>query len=281
MSAEGGTQATTTWVSTDELVTGEAVTLDLPPASIGPRILSGLIDLVTAGLALIALFYVGTAATRFIERYLDEALVRALVLVMVMLVLLGIPVATETLTRGKTLGKLVMGLRTVRDDAGPITFRHAMARGLVGVVEIYLFQGVPALITAVVSQKGKRLGDLAAGTYVIRERIKLKIPQPVEMPVRLEAWARTADLGALPDGLAATVRTFLGRASNLTPQARATLGQSLLAEVLPYVAPMPPQGTPVEVILAAVIAERRQRDLDRLERDDRLRRSVLRVDRQI
>ena len=49
------------------------------------------------------------------------------------------PTALETLTRGQSIGKLAFGLRTVRDDAGPITFQHAFVRALIGVVEIYVF----------------------------------------------------------------------------------------------------------------------------------------------
>ena len=60
----------------------------------------------------------------------------------------GLPVHVETLTRGKSLGRLVCGLRTVRDDAGPITFQHAFVRALIGFVEIYVFTGVPAFFSA-------------------------------------------------------------------------------------------------------------------------------------
>ena len=73
---------------------------------------------------------------------------------------------------GRTIGKFVLGTRTVRDDAGPISFHHAFVRHLVAVVEIWVFSGVPALVSALVSPKGKRLGDYAAGTYVVRDRFR-------------------------------------------------------------------------------------------------------------
>ena len=82
-----------------------------------------------------------------------------------------VPTTLETLTRGQSLGKLALGLRTVRDDAGPISFQHAFVRALVGVVEIWVFTGVPAFFCALVTPRGKRLGDFAAGTYVVRERV--------------------------------------------------------------------------------------------------------------
>src|SRR5690606_3323320 len=122
---------------------------------------------------------------------------------------LGIPIASETITRGKTIGKLIMGLRTVRDDGGPITFRHAVVRGLVAWLEIYLTQGIVALVTALLTQRNRRLGDLAAGTFVINERQKMRLPVPTPMPNQLAGWAAGADIAALPDALALAVRQFL------------------------------------------------------------------------
>ncbi|MEO7060664.1 MAG: RDD family protein, partial [Lapillicoccus sp.] len=192
-------------VGEDDLVTGEAVALDLPPASIGPRMLSGFIDYV---LVWIATFVLAAAAGALSAR-LDDALAAGVTLVAVVLAWVVYPVTMETLTRGRSVGKLAVGLRTVRDDAGPITFRHALARGLLGVVEVYLFWGIPAVITSVINPRGKRLGDIVAGTYVVRDRVLAQLPPPVLMPPHLAAWAMSADISALPDHLAMAVRTFL------------------------------------------------------------------------
>ena len=70
------------------------------------------------------------------SQQLDDALIAATVLVCFLIAWLVYPVTIETLTRGRSLGKMAAGLRTVRDDAGPITFRHAFTRGLLGVVEV-------------------------------------------------------------------------------------------------------------------------------------------------
>ena len=139
-----------------QLVTGEAVALDLPPASIGSRILSGFLDYLIVWVATFTLVSAGTA----MSQQLDDALIAATVLVCFLVAWLVYPVTIETLTRGRSLGKMAAGLRTVRDDAGPITFRHAFTRGLLGVVEVYLFWGIPAVIASILSSKGKRLGDM-------------------------------------------------------------------------------------------------------------------------
>ena len=141
------------------------------------------------------------------------------------------PTTIETLTRGKSLGKLAFGLRTVRDDAGPISFQHSFVRALIGVVEIYVFMGVPAFFSALLSSRGKRLGDYAAGTYVVRERVKLQLSPPPPMPPQLASWAAGADMASLPTGLALAVRQFLGRLPQIDPASRAAIGGRLAGAV--------------------------------------------------
>ncbi|HEX2706258.1 MAG TPA: RDD family protein [Candidatus Lustribacter sp.] len=270
-----GERSHTSWASDDDLVTGEAVALELPAASIGPRVLSGAIDLIVAFVLFYAVLIAWTATLSAMGEIDDDALVSAVALVALVVIVVGLPAAVETLTRGKTLGKLIVGLRTVRDDAGPITFRHAFTRAMVGVVEIYAFAGGPAVICALVTGKGKRLGDIAAGTYVIRERVRSTLPTPIPMPPHLADWATTADMTALPDSLAMSVRAFMVSTHQLAPGARAQVGQDLAARVLCYVAPPPPPGQHPEYVLAAVVADRRRRDLQRLARDAAIRASVV------
>ncbi|MCW2787198.1 MAG: domain containing protein [Marmoricola sp.] len=259
-------------LTTDDLVTGEAVALDLPAASIGSRIASGLIDMaVTFAAGIAAVLIIAAVAGNA-----DDALLGAAFVVGLITVFLVVPTTVETLTRGKSLGKLALGLRAVRDDAGPITFQHAFVRALIGFVEIYAFTGVPAFFSALISGRGKRLGDHAAGTYVIRERYKLTLPYPAPMPPQLRAWAQTADIAPLPVPVALGARQFLGRVQQITPQARAALGLRLAEQIAPFVSPPPPPGTPPELYLAAVLVSRRDRDLARLRREEDLRRRLLR-----
>jgi uncharacterized RDD family membrane protein YckC len=266
--------SSTVGVGVDDLVTGEAVALELPAAGIAMRALSGFVDVM---IALMALF-VGVIVIALMTTSADEALIGAASTVLLALVTVGLPTTMETLTRGRSVGKMATGLRTVRDDAGPIGFRQSLTRALVGFVEIWAFFGVPALVSGLVSNKCKRLGDYAAGTYVVRERVNLTLPLPPMMPPQLAAWAAGADIARLPDGLAMAVRQFIMRAPLLSPQSRATLGAQLCDEVLTYVAPRPPAGTHPEVVLVAVLADRRRRDVIRLARDAELRRRLIPVD---
>ena len=254
----------------DDLVTGEAVALDLPPAGLAVRMGSGLIDVfVTVVLLFVAFFVLAVAALPF-----GSALLWVAYILTMVSVFLVAPTAMETLTGGRSLGKLALGLRAVRDDAGPISFHHAFVRALIGFVEIYAFTGVPAFFSSLLSSRGKRLGDYAAGTYVVRERVSLVLPPPVPMPPQLARWAAGADIAALPTPLALAVRQYLSRVHQITPQSRAAIGQDLAARVLQYVAPAPPPGHPPEAFLAAVIAARRDRDTARLHREAELRRRL-------
>ena len=266
--------SSTVGVGVDDLVTGEAVALELPAAGVAVHAVSGAIDVVATLLLLWAASAVAVVATAGS----DEALASTAMLLAVVLALLVLPTTLETLTRGRSLGKLALGLRTVRDDAGPIGFRHAFTRALVGVVEIWLLFAIPALVSGLVSAKGKRLGDYAAGTYVVRERVRMTIPPPPAMPPALAGWAVGADIARLPDGLAMAVRQFLGRAAGLSPASRASIAAELQAEVLRHVAPPPPAGSHPEMVLTAVIADRRRRDAQQLQREAELRARLLPTD---
>ncbi|WP_299519797.1 RDD family protein [uncultured Serinicoccus sp.] len=252
-------------------VTSEAVEVELPAAALPTRMLSGLIDLlvVAAGVVALVLLVPGDLFEA------DAALGQVFVIVLTVLAMAGIPITLETLTHGRTLGKLVMGLRTVRDDTGPIGLRHAVIRALVGAFEIWMTLGSVALITAMTNEKGKRLGDFLAGTYVVHDRVRLRLPEPPQADPALAAWVQGADIGVVPDALVVATRQFLARSSSLTPSARAQTGGELYAALLGYVAPAPPPGAPPEQVMATVLARRRERDEERLERADRLRARLL------
>ena len=274
VSVSGGQDVGYRAYASEDVVTGEGVALELPVASTMARAVSGVIDLVVAVALLVGTLFAVTA----LAAGSSEAVVTSLALVATVAVTVGLPATVETLTRGRTLGKLAMGLRVVRDDGGPITGRHAIARALIGFVEIYLLSGIPALVSSVVSSRCKRLGDLAAETYVVTQRSSIRLLAPPEIPPPLAGWVRSADVAALPSGLTVSVRQFLSRAVTLTPASRDQLGRELLAEVLRFVSPAPPSGIHPEYVLAAVIAERRHRDTARLAREQALRDRVVAPD---
>jgi uncharacterized RDD family membrane protein YckC len=248
------------------IVTGEAVALELRIAQLPSRVVAAALDFAAMGAGFTLLL---AALTRMLGT-LDDAATTAVVLSLLLLVFLGYPLTMETVLRGRTLGKMAMGLRVVRDDAGPITFRQALVRAVSGfAVErpgLLLLGLGPALAFWVMlfSVTGKRLGDMAAGTVVIQERIAPQPPLIAYLPPPLTGWARVLDLTAVDDPLALGIRQFLSRAGHLDPVAREAVGHQLLADLLTRITPPPPPGTPGWAILSAVLAERRHREERRL-----------------
>ena len=243
-----------------QLVTGEAVALDLRPAALPSRVIAGVLDALLQALTLLVVGFLATVTAGTASPAAQDALA-ILVLVVVLIVY---PVTFETLLRGRTPGKAAMGLRTVRDDGGPIGFRQALVRGLTGAfVErpgVTLFVG--AVVTSLLNPQNKRLGDLLAGTVVVRERVALQGGQVATMPPQLAGWAAQLDLSRLDDALALSIRQFVARADQLTPAAREDLGGRLVAAVTQAVGPPPP--APGWAVLSAVLAERRRREEQRL-----------------
>jgi len=242
-----------------ELVTGEAVALELRPARLPSRGLATLLDLVVA----VTVYVVVSVVVVVTTASLDDAAQIALSIATFLLVLVGGPIAVETLSHGRSLGKLACGLRVVRDDGGPIRFRHALVRGAVGVVEILLTLGVVACIASLVSARGRRLGDVFAGTLVVRERVPAARSGFVPPPPWLAGRFQGLDLSAVPDGLWLAVRQYLGRMGQLDPQVGWAMAARLAGELAARTGAPVPQGVPPAAYLAAVVQERQVREARR------------------
>ena len=243
----------------EQVVTGDAVVLDVAIAQLPVRALSALVD--------IAVIFVGYVAGVMLWAStlgdLDPALSGAVLVIFTVLTIVGYPLIFESATRGRTLGKMAVGLRVVSDDGGPERFRQALFRALASVIEIWTFFGGPAVICSLLSSKGKRIGDVFAGTVVISERGP-KLPPPPVMPPSLAWWASSLQLSGLGPEQAELARQFLSRASQLDPQIRERMAHRIAVEVVARVSPPPPPGVPPQYVLAAVLAERHRRELDRL-----------------
>ena len=244
----------------DVVITGEAVALEVRAVSAGLRILSGLIDYTLYSGGLFMTVITATVITLPAAWTPSEAVELAVIALIMLLWMLVVPLCVEVLSRGRSAGRLVTGTRVVRDDGGSIRLRHSLVRVLLTTVEIWMTLGVVASLACVATRRGKRLGDLLAGTYVVHERSAAGAAPPILMPPELAAWASQADLRALPGDLALVARTFLQRGSSMQPAPRVHLATRLAAEVEPYVAPPAPAGTHPERFLAAVLAERRDRE---------------------
>ncbi len=241
----------------EEVLSGEAVAIDVQPIGFLLRALGALIDMAIS-FALFILFMILRLWLGDIG-VLDEATDRIANVVSLVISFVVVPVGVEVALRGRSVGKLAVGGRIVRIDGGAIGFRHAFIRGLLGMLEIYMTFGSIALLVGAFTARSQRLGDLVAGTYSQRVRTPALAYHAPALPPALTDWARIADVARLPDRLARRISQFLETADRMTPVARARVAEELMADASPYVAPLPL--APAEHALAAITVIRRQREL--------------------
>ncbi|WP_422115077.1 RDD family protein [Brachybacterium sp. UNK5269] len=272
MATMGSAAAISPAADRDALITGDAVLLDLRTASFASRMLAAALD----GALQLALLVGGIVAVAWgaARAELDDGLIAAAVLTMSVIAYVGYPVLCELLLRGRSVGRLVMGTRVVRDDGGPVHVRQSLIRAVMAMLEIWSTAGAVALTCSVIDRRSRRVGDLLAGTMVIQERMRSLEPDRLEVPAALSDWARAADVGRLPVTLMQDIRSFLPRAETINPASRHQLSRDLLRRTLPHVAPAPPPGTAPEEFLAAVVAERSRRDEERLRRHQARQREL-------
>src|SRR5699024_2594102 len=160
------------WTATGErpgmqehTITGEAVVLNLRAVNFMPRLGAALLD---------AVGYVGGwigLVIGFVQLSTDFALysaaTEAMMLLSLVLLMFIAPLLVEGISRGRSLGKVIFGLRVVRDDGGTLRWRQAFTRALTGVFELWMTVGSVAIIASLFNRHAKRLGDMLAGTFVI------------------------------------------------------------------------------------------------------------------
>ena len=249
------------------LVTPEAVTIDLPLADLGSRTLAILVDLII----LFALQYaVVVAAVLAVGVGFGLGLGGGpgwLAIVAFLLlnfaILWGVPVACEVLLHGRTPGKALLGLRVVTVDGGTVRFRHAAIRWLLALVDFYLLLGIPAIVTSLVTARNQRLGDLAAGTVVIRDRVRRGVvDQPVawQVPAALAGYARTLDVSGLDGEDYTLVRSVLLRSGSFAGDQRQRIAEEVATTIAARMRHRPQPGTHPEALLVCAAALVQQRD---------------------
>lgn len=245
----------------DEILTGEAVALDVQPLGYFLRAVGVLIDMILA--VVVFVLFALVSSWLITQGVLDSAVLPILTIVVAAAVMVVIPTVVETASHGRSLGKLAMGGRIVRADGGGTGFRHALIRALVGVFELWFTLGAVAALVGAFTPRSQRLGDLLAGTYSERTRTPRLPDYAAGVPPVLAGWAAEADVARLPDRLARRVAQFVDQAEKMQPGPRARVAAFLAEEVGPHVAPVPPVDP--ETFLRGVVAVRRERELRALQ----------------
>jgi uncharacterized RDD family membrane protein YckC len=209
------------------LLTPEAVALDLPTASVAWRLAARAIDVAVSLLAYSLVVGILGAA-------LGTSNAGTTFLVVVDLlggftVVLLYPVLTEAFCRGRTLGKLAVGLRVVRVDGGPIYFAQAGVRGALGLIDVWGTLGGLGTLVIFLSKRDQRLGDMAAGTLVLRQRRGSRTLAPVfiRVPPGCEQLVQTIDVGAMTAEDYELVRSFLVRWADFGDRRRSEIAAKL------------------------------------------------------
>ena len=237
------------------IVTPEAVVIDLDTGGIATRLLEGIIDLlVRAGVFLVILIVLAVAHFGHTTLVLSA---------LVFVVILGYPIFCESVWRGRTVGKMATGLRVVTAEGAPIQFRHAALRGMGSLVDFFLPGfGLTGLLCIWSTQRNQRVGDMLAGTIVVRDR---PLDYSVNAfwfapPYGYESYAETIDPTAIRLDDYALARAFLLRNKQLTEQARRALGTQIASGIANRLHHTIPPQVPAETFLVCALARYQRRN---------------------
>lgn len=228
---------------TRTISTPEGVALELPLAGLGSRFTAGLLDLAIKG----AIF--GVVALLF-GLLVGGLVALVAILAAAFFVMVVYDILFEVRGGGRTPGKRAMGLRVVDAGGGAVGLRTSAVRNLLRLVEGLPLSYAPAVLSILVTRDNQRLGDLAAGTLVVREPPAAGGPsfagsQPVGGS--LADW----DVSAVTPQELAAVRSFLGRRHDFEPAARLALAKQLADGLAPRVGGAP-QGMAPEPFLESL-----------------------------
>ena len=212
----------------DGIVTPEAVVLELETAGVASRALAGIVDLaIQIALMMVLMIFASLA-------HLMDSSAATVSAILTALTLMGYPVLMESLWRGQTIGKRALGLRAITIEGAPVQLRHVMLRMMGGLVDRFLPPiGVTGVLFVLGTARHQRVGDLLAGTIVIRDPSRTNLPSAVWFPVPpgMEQFAATIDPTAMTDAHYTVIRSFLMHNRELTPDARYALAGDLAQRI--------------------------------------------------
>lgn len=158
-----------------QVETPQNVTIDYEPAGLGYRSLAYLIDLLVKAVWILLCIYISVGLLRLDEgSFFDDSFT-----FWMYVLILGSPVIFydliwESLNKGQSIGKYILKIRVVNLDGSMPSFGSYLMRWLFRLIDIDLFYALPAIITILVSKNAQRIGDILAGTTIIRLKINSK-----------------------------------------------------------------------------------------------------------
>ena len=227
------TSAAAPLTQTVDVETPELVVLSYTLAGLGSRAIAALIDYL---ICFVGFIIVQVGILTFIPRNslgpsrdASVAWVFAMMAILQFVVLWGYYVLFEALADGQTPGKRSQRLRVVRDGGYSVTFGASAVRNLLRIVDMQpVVLYMVGMVSILLSKRGKRLGDIAAGTIVVREALirqpvgeAPRTPAPDAMPLPLHT--------ALGDAEFQLLDRYMQRRNELDPARRNMLAAQLRA----------------------------------------------------
>jgi uncharacterized RDD family membrane protein YckC len=219
---------------TVEVATGESITFDYELAGLGSRFAAVFIDLAIQVAAFVAVLLIAQWwSAAHIGGSREHSIELAILICIAFLLSVGYFIVFEWLWEGRTPGKRVLGIRVVRDGGFPLDFTSSAIRNLVRVLEVALgFYAISAICT-LLSPQNRRLGDMAAGTIVVRD-------QRFERESVLDAYVREDPDDALVRELSPAerdlIRRYVARRASLSARARTDLAAQIARPIRPKLA---------------------------------------------
>jgi uncharacterized RDD family membrane protein YckC len=218
--------------------TPEAISISYAIAGIGSRFVAALLDIIIE----VILFIVVFLGAVTLQPFRGLATLGALLLITLMFLLVwGYYLLFEAFWHGQTPGKSALRIRVIKTSGHPIGFTESAIRNLLRAVDWLPSFYALGVITMFINRQSRRLGDLAAGTVVVkvprRTRPQSVLPQPLPLP-RSVAARGTLDpdealwnLRALSSADLTLIERFLERVAALPLDARRRVGEQIAGSV--------------------------------------------------
>lgn len=235
---------------TETFVTPEAVPIVLDVAGIGSRTIATIVDSLIQLAAFLAISWLVSLSG------ISDDVAGVISIVGVFVMVWGYFMVLEGLWGGRTPGKAASRIRVVRADGRPVTWTQVTVRNLLRIIDFLPFYYMLGGVLVVLSKRSQRLGDLAAGTVVVRDR-PARPPAVLPIPPEAAAAARALDTSALSDREFALIRSFLERRATLVRDSRGNVARELAAAIRPKIAGSARWTGDDESLLEAVVASYR------------------------